>query len=38
MINRIPSSYFELGREYRDAGLDLRQAYPLDGPMEDAAE
>ena len=38
MINRIPSSYLELGREYRDAGLDLRQAYPLDGPMEDAAE
>ena len=38
MINRIPSSYLELGREYRDAGLDLRQAYPLDGPMEVAAE
>lgn len=30
MIKRIPPSYVELGGEYRDEGLDLRQASSLD--------
>ncbi len=38
MINRIAPGYVELGSEYRDAGLDLRQAGPLAGPAEEAAE
>ena len=36
MINRIGPGYVELGGEYRDAGLDLRQMVP--GIDRDAAE